>query len=417
MRGIKEIISGFLGRSGSYIFAATIFARLLSFSASWIALQLLTEQKLGLVIFAYSFIIFLIPMGGFGLDQGYIRYAALQKDLTSKNQLFIYTFKKGLVISLLFAIVLGFSGQVATIIPKESKSYFFILSFSLISYFILSMLKNYFRIQYQNKTFAFLEITFNVILVVLVSVLSYFYKETGYSFAIVLAPVLASALFLTRINLKKTTPTKPKIIDLKFWHYGFSAGLANVATQLLFALDLILIGYLLAKPEMVTHYKYVSLIPFSLLFLPQVLITTDFVKITEQIHEKKVIKNYIKNYWMLFALISSVIVLVSFIYTENILRIFQQDYSMYISTFRILIVGVIGILLLRGLFGNLLSALGKAHINYWIAMISLSLNLISNLYFIPRYGLLGAAITSAGVMWLSGFLSVGFFYFYYKRLP
>ena len=76
---------------------------------------------------------------------------------------------------------------------------------------------------------------------------------------------------------------------------------------------------------------------------------------------------------------------------------------------------MVGILLFRGLFGNLLSALGKAHINYWIALISLGINLISNLYFIPRYGILGAAITSAGVMWLSGILSFGVFWFYYKK--
>jgi O-antigen/teichoic acid export membrane protein len=415
VKGIKEIIAGFLERNGSYVFVATILARLLSFSASWIALQLLTEQKLGLVIFAYSFIVFLIPVGGFGLDQGYIRYAALMKNSSSKNQLFVYTFKKGIILSFLFAIILALSGQVTTIIPKESKLYFFILSFSLVSYYILSMLKSYFRIQHKNKIFAYLEITFNIILVLLVSVLSYFYKEVGYSFAIVLAPILASILFFSKINLKKTKVSKLKIIDFKFWRYGVSAGLANVATQLLFALDLILIGYLLIDPKMVTHYKYISLIPFSLLFLPQVLITTDFVKITEQIHNKQVIKNYIKNYWILFALISGLIVLISFIFTRNILSIFQQDYTMYVDAFQVLIIGIVGILLFRGLFGNLLSALGKAHINYWIAIFSLSINLISNLYFIPKYGILGAAITSAVVMWLSGVLSFGLFWFFYKK--
>ncbi len=415
MRGIKEIISGFLERSGSYVFVATILARLLSFSASWIALQLLTEQKLGSVIFAYSFIVFLIPIGGFGLDQGYIRYAALMKDSNNKDQLFKYSFKKGLSIAVFFTITLAFIGQISSIIPEKSKVYFSILSFSLISYFIFSMLKSYFRIQYQNKNFAYLEITFNVLLVVLVSILGYYYKETGYSLAIVLAPILASLLFISKIKLDKSKLKKSKIANFKFWRYGFSAGLANVATQLLFALDLILIGYLLIEPEIVTHYKYVSLIPFSLLFLPQVLIATDFVKITEQINNKEFIYKYIKNYWMLFTLISSIIVLFGFLFTKEILSIFQQDYSIYVSAFNILIIGVVGILLFRGLFGNLLSALGKAHINYWIALISLGINLIANLYFIPKYGILGAAITSAVVMWFSGFLSFGLFWMYYKK--
>ena len=172
---------------------------------------------------------------------------------------------------------------------------------------------------------------------------------------------------------------------------------------------------MLIEPEMVTHYKYVSLIPFSLLFLPQVLIATDFVKITEQINNKKFIYKYIINYWMLFALISAILLILSFVFAENILSVFQQNYTMYVSTFKILIIGVVGILIFRGLFGNLLSALGKAHINYWIALISLGMNLIANLYFIPKYGILGAAITSAVVMWLSGFLSFGLFWIYYKK--
>lgn len=78
--------------------------------------------------------------------------------------------------------------------------------------------------------------------------------------------------------------------------------------------------------------------------------------------------------------------------------------------------GISGIFILRGLFGNLLSSIGKAHINYYIASIALIINIISNYYLIPKYGIKGAAITSAILMWLTGLFSFICFKKLYKRV-
>jgi O-antigen/teichoic acid export membrane protein len=63
----------------------------------------------------------------------------------------------------------------------------------------------------------------------------------------------------------------------------------------------------------------------------------------------------------------------------------------------------------------LLSAMGKASINFWIAIIAILLNLVLNYMLIPKYGIFGAAITSATLMWITSILSVLLFYYYYKK--
>jgi O-antigen/teichoic acid export membrane protein len=78
-------------------------------------------------------------------------------------------------------------------------------------------------------------------------------------------------------------------------------------------------------------------------------------------------------------------------------------------------VGVIGVLLFRGLFGNLLASIGKSHVNFWIAIGTLAVNAVLNLFLIPKYGITGAAITSAIVMWTSGILSYGLFNYYFNK--
>ena len=76
MKKIKNYIQGFISRSGSYVITATLFARVFSFLASWLALKLISNEDLGVVLFAYNIILFLIPISGFGLNQSLIRYGA-----------------------------------------------------------------------------------------------------------------------------------------------------------------------------------------------------------------------------------------------------------------------------------------------------------------------------------------------------
>ena len=206
------------------------------------------------------------------------------------------------------------------------------------------------------------------------------------------------------------------ITDFTFWKYGFFASLSNVVTQLLFVIDILLIGYLLKDTEMITNYRYISLIPFSLLFLPRIFITTDFVTFTENIFHKKYILNYIKSYMLFFFMVSVLLVLFSWFFSREILILLDHSFANYSDTFLILMLGINGIYILRGLFGNLLSSLGKAHINYYIASFALLLNVISNYYLIPKYGIKGAAITSAILMWFTGVLSAITFWVYYKKL-
>ena len=177
-----------------------------------------------------------------------------------------------------------------------------------------------------------------------------------------------------------------------------------------------MIGYLIDDPVAVTNYRYISIIPFSLLFLPRVFITTDFVTFTEKIHQKDYINRYIKNYMLFFGVVSILLLLFSYLFAEQILYIFGVEYMDYADSFLILIMGIVGIYIFRGLFGNLLSSIGKIELNYYIISIAIVINIISNYYLIPLYGIKGAAITSAILMWFTGILSwLSFLYFFRKN--
>jgi len=217
------------------------------------------------------------------------------------------------------------------------------------------------------------------------------------------------------LNINFSNVKTLSVTNLSFWKYGFFSSMSNVVTQLLFIIDILLIGNLLSNAEMITNYKYLTLIPFSILFLPQAFMNTDFVSFTENIKNKKYIHNYIKNYMLLFGIISILFIAFSWLFSEYLLRIFGEEFIQYTDTFLILVLGVCGILFIRGLFGNLLSSLGKANMNFFITAIALLLNFILNNYLIPLHGIKGAAITSAILMWFTGILSFVLFKYYFKK--
>jgi len=411
---LKSYIQNFVSRSGNYILSASIISRLLSFFASWIAIQLIPNKELGIVLFAYNIILFIIPIGGFGLHQSLLRYGALLKTNEEKNSLFRYTFFKGIWVTFILIFIILLGSFFIDFKFENTKYYLAFLSIQLIPTYVFELIKIQFRLKHKNKLFAFTEIIFTTTLTISVLILSYYFEEKGYAIALLLTPTLSVLFFIKKFKSDLLFKEKPSIINRAFWKYGVFASLSNVVTQLLFVIDILLIGLLLNNAEMVTNYKYISLIPLSLLFLPRAFINADFVAFTENIYNKKYIVKYSKSYMLLFTILSSCFFVFFGLSAEFILNLFDASFTQYKTSFLILIVGVSGILIFRGLFGNLLSSIGKAHINFYITGIALLINIVSNYYLIPKYGIIGAAITSASLMWFTGIVSAIVFWRLYN---
>lgn len=414
MNTIKSYIQGFLNRSGSYVFLATVLSRILSFLASWIALQFIENDKLGVVLYAWNIITFLLPFVGLGLPQSLIRYGALA-NAEDKKSILRYVKKYGTYSSILLSILVSSFAFVYPFEFEKTGIYLALFSLIFVPFFWFETIKIQLRLEHNNKSFAYVDITYNALLCFLVFLLSYLYAELGYIIALILTPTVTSILFFKNLKTEEIHNKKLKIFNREFWTYGFFGGMANVVTMLLFAIDLVLIGTILTDPEKVTVYRYISIIPFSILFLPRVFIATDYVMFTENLHKKDVIFQYIKSYISLFSLVSIAVLIFSFCLGKEVLGMFDTAFVSYFDSFLILNLGVCGILIFRGLFGNLLSSIGWVKANFYITLIALVINYFSNQYLISVYGVKGAAITSALLMWGTGLASAVVFYFGYKK--
>jgi len=160
---IKEYIKGFIDRSGNYVFLSTLFSRGFSFLGSWIALQLIDHEELGVILFAFSIVQFIIPIGGFGLHQSLIRYGALLNSNEEKQELFSYVLKKGIIASILIIFLLNVIGYFIPFQFDKTYGYFSFLTLTILTIFILEIIKIQFRLQHKNKLYAISEFWYNAI--------------------------------------------------------------------------------------------------------------------------------------------------------------------------------------------------------------------------------------------------------------
>jgi len=404
---------------------SVFLAKLLNFVVTIIVIKLLTKEEYGLITYSITIIAFLLPFVGAGLFQGLLRFGAIVDGQIHKKVLFNITFWKGLTYTVLMSVMVILLTPVITKNLPDASIYLIVLSFQLVTLFIFKMIQIYNRLIHRNKLFAYVDIQNNLLLLVSSVSLCYFFGGIGYIVSIISIPLLLGVFYLYKLNLIPLKIAKDKIAKIKksfdfnfkeIFSYGLYMSLGGVLSQLLYAIDILLIGNLLINAESVAQYKASSIIPFSLLMLAQAVMTTDFVKLANASkNDKASLKNYYLNYLKIFSFVSIGIIIFFYFFSDDLLKIFGTAYQGHARLMFIFSVGIVGAILFRIPMGNMLSAIGWPKINALFSVIVLILNVVGGYYMILNYGIEGAAITTAVLMWVSGFFSLGAFIFYLKR--
>ena len=398
--------------------SSIIISKALSFALSIFVVKHLTTNDFGNISYSYNIISFIVPFMGFGIFQSLGRFAPIANSQLEKRRLFKFTFWRGVVASLIIVFILILLAGVITNSLPNAKEYLIYLSFLVLSLFILESVKLLYRVYNLNKLFAYIEIGHSFLLVVLGIILTYFFDGVGYVFALLISPLIV-ALFLTLKNklYTKTPPTKySKSEKLTLWKYGFFTSIGGLTSKLLFSIDILMIGYLLKDETDVALYKAATLIPFSLLFIPNGFIQTDFVKLTREYQNKTYLKKYILNYLKLFGLISIVISGLLVVFSKPLMQFFGTEYFKAHTLIPVFAIGIIGAFMFRNLFGNLLDAIGWAKTSATLSSSILILDVILNYFLVKEYGIIGAAYSTSILLWLSGILSATAILIYLKRL-
>ena len=400
----------------SVIFSA-IVEKIAGFLLVLISTHFLTKETYGLVVYANTSLVFLFPFIGFGIHQSLLRFGSLEKSQKAKKELFSYTFKKGVFYSFLFIFLVVVLSPLITSNLKDSKIYLIILSIQLVSLFMYEMIRIYSRLIHLNNLYSQITIVNSIAIVFVSYFFTFNFNAIGYVVSLSLVPFLVSLFYLIKLKLIISRNDNFSEIDLnEILKYGFFTSLAGLLSQLLYAVDILLIANMIVDKQEIAQYKISNIIPFSILFLSVAVIKTNFVKIVSKSEKNKnYIKSYYINYLKVFGIVSLVILILIPLFSNQLLAIFGRDYINDDHLISIFTFGVVGAILLRIPLGNIISAIGWAKINVFNSLLILFLNIILSYVFIKEYGLIGAALVTSFLMWLSGGFSLVTFIWFLKQ--
>ena len=411
-----KFIQSFFQRKGGYILFASYFAKLITFAISVFIIRILPKEEFGYIAYAATIISFIAPFKGFGMDQGLLRYGSIANSQQLKKLYFNNTLKKGLLYSFITALTIALLAPVLSINMEDALVFIIIMSVQIVSLLLMESIKIYCRIIHLNKLYAHIIIYQNALLFVGVVSATWFFGAFGYVISLVTIPLLFGLFLIFKLHLLKYNKNQVVLeSNRSFLSYGFYMSLGGMLSQLLYAVDIMLIGNLIKDSVAVAQYKAANIIPFSLLILPIAILTTDFVHIINKVKKsKKEIWTYYLNYLKVMTIICLGILGVFYFFSTDILKIFGKEYNNDQHLMFIFSIGVVGALLLRIPLGNILSAIGWPKINALFSVIVLAINLVAGYYCVVHYGILGAAYTTIALMWFSGILSL-FALIYYLR--
>ena len=393
------------------MFASSLFTKVCSFLTSLILIRILSPDEFGVLSYVLSALAFFIPFSGAGMQHSFLRFAPMLVDKKNRIGLFQYSLFKGLLFNFFLAFALFLLMPWLNSAVGNTSIYFSWLIFYLFSFFLIELVKMSYRVDNQNKKYAGIDVYLSALVLFFGTGLAYFYGPLAYVIVFVTVP-----LVLGLVHLKVPVKVAVKIPE-KYYSYGIWVGIGAIASQLMYSLDVFLVGKLIQDPQQVAIYRSASIIPIALFFIPNSFITTHYTDLAKNSMDKEYLIRFAKDYIKLFSVLAFVLGAVLYFMSDSIISIlFGEEYAEAAYLFEILILGMVGAFILRIPFGNILASVGKSNWNAIVAFIILVLNGILNYYAIYAWGIVGAAIVTSSLFWISGAFSLLLFSFYLKKL-
>lgn len=414
MKSLQFFLQNFLKNQGQYVLVSLLIGKICAFLSSLFIIKLLPVEDFGrMSIVAAIFAVF-SSCTGLGSYQSLLRYGAILDSEVLKKKLSAYLLRQGFIYQLILTGAFLISSLFYIKKYEDIFWIFIFFSIRLIGFYFFNYVQTELRINNKNREFARLNNVINIFGLVLLLTLTYFFQLKGYLIAIAVIPFFSLLWFkATDISVKEL----PQVLNPKeIWQYAFHTSGTTILSDALFSIDILLLGFLLNE-NAVANYRVAILIPSNVTFLALAFMQSDFPVLAKNYTDKNFLKTYISGYYKFFIPVCAVILLVSIIFSKDILRLlFNEKYAENSLFFIVFMFTFLMNILFRNLYGNLLSAVGKMSMNTKASFFSLALLVTLSLILVPKYQILGMTISASVTLIFSGFILAFFFRRYLKEL-
>lgn len=413
---IKKIKFGY--KTGFFhIFSSNILNKIMVFAGGIFLVRILNKQDFGLYSYSQNLLEIFLLINGFGITEGLLQYGSKTRKRIKKEKYVKYSLKIGLLSNIFIFLLLILFLIFGKLKIYEAKKILLMMSLLPIFNTFFSIIQIKLRIELKNREMAKISNvnTFLNILGMLIG--AYFYGLYGLiigKYAGIILSIFYSFRYIkyTFIRWKKIEVlSQEKKKDIQ--KFSFIALINNSISQILYIMDIFLIGYLIADKLILASYKIATLIPVALNFIPISVMIYIYPYFAQNSNDIKWVRESYINLLKYSFVINVIISLILVIFSKSIIRfVFGENYLDAQLPFIILSVGYFFSATLRIPSGNIINAIGKIKFNFYNTLISGIVNIILDIYLIKKIGSVGASYATLLVFIISGIIGNIFLFRY-----
>ena len=396
-------------RSFLLVILSNIFSQLIAFGGAISYARLLDVKQFGIYSFSYSIISFFLLFNGFGAASGILQYVSKQNNEESRLAYLKFAFKLGILFNVGLSVLILCYALLFPMPITSSKYILCAMAFFPIGRLYIDVTVSHLRATQQDITLSKFSIFCNLLIVIfnqvgiLIGALYGFIISTYIAYLLIF--IISPYLFKIP-HLLFSVKTQISIKYADFMKHSLYVTTGNAFTQLLFILDIIILGYIIKDTNTIAQYKVASTIPFAINFIPGIIITYFYPKFAKNSNNKNyilILKRAIQKVMLIFSGIVSLLLIILAKYI--IILLFGSKYTNSIVIFQILSFGFWIVSTFRIINSNILASIGRVKVSMWLNMIIMIINVILTISLVIKFGVIGCAISVVLIYIISSILS------------
>lgn len=400
MDKIKQMIKTIWAKGALHIFMGSFLNKFVVFFGSIVIVRLLSKTEYGMLGYAENLYSFAYIIAGFGVSNAILRYVVLEDNIEEKKNVFLFSSRFAFKFNIILVILLGI---INTFYPhtrefEACRIYIYIMILSLPFQYYTDNSLSLERAMFNNKKYALLAFMISAMIIVgkLLGA-----SINGLMGVIVLGVIINIILAYSMLHVsekKYFTGNSKYFLEKnkkkKILSYSFQYMLTNGIWTLFMLIDVFMLGKIADNSSIIADYKVAYAWPANISIICSaigVFIAPYFIK-----NEKNpdwIRLNYKRTFLISFVLVCSV-GLIMILLAKPLIFIYGG--SLYYNVIPVMQVLTIGSIINNGLrytTANIFAAMGQIKYNMIVSIMGIVLQIIFNLYTIPRFGIYGTAIT------------------------
>ncbi len=403
----KQVISRAFNTGFVHVFLANIISQLVAFCGSVFYVRLLGQTQFGIYTFAYTIISFFLLVNGFGAASGVLQFVSRQNNDTLRLSYLKYSIVLGIVFNCLLSVGIFAYANIIPLPIVGAKKFLCLMAFFPIGRLYIDVYQAFLRATLQNQLLAKFAISTNLLLLISNIIGIYSCGLTGFILSTYISYILIIILSTFIYKLPNIFSIRAiKINITEFISYSIYVTIGNAFSQLLFILDILILGYVLKNAVTIGIYKVATVIPFAINFIPGIVSTFFYPYFAKNANNHIYVKNLkhkIQKGMFVFSFTVSTILII--LAKPIITIIFGMEYIDSVLPFQILCFGFWILATFRNINGNILAALGYAKFAMWQNVFVVIVNIVLTYLLVINFGIIGSAIGVVIIYTLSGLIA------------